>query len=270
MIKHGTTYAEYAALPGYRWTEIKALHDGSPLHVQHARTPHSDTDTASRAWLRAVHCLTLEPENFGREFSVFSDGTRRGKLYEAFLACNPGTTVLNPKEVASARATADAVRNHRTIGPLLAEGHPEVVVTWDDVLTGLPCKARIDWLGPSCLLDLKTLGTTNERQVARMTAANLYHGQLAHYAAGLAAHGIEVPAFLVVAEGKPPHDVALFGLDPAGPDGALHVGARLRDRLLARIAECERSGHWPGRHDGAQELLLPAYALDDIAEEITA
>jgi hypothetical protein len=268
VIHHDTTYAEYLALPGYRWSEIKCLHDGGPLHVQHARTASDSGDTASRAWLRAVHCLALEPHNFGREFSVY-DGIRRGRLYEAHVVCHPGTTALTPAQKASAQAAADAVRSHPTVGPLLAEGHPEVVVTWTDAPTGLACKARIDWLG-AALLDLKTLGTTHERRVAGMTATRLYHGQLAHYAAGLAAHGIVVPAYLVVAEGAPPHDVAAFELDPRGPDGALFVGARVRAKLLERIAECERTGRWPGRHDAPVDLVLPTYALDDSAEEITA
>ncbi len=266
MIHHDTTFAEYLALPGYRWGQIRALHDGSPLHVLHARTSIDDGDTASRTWLRAVHCLALEPHNFDRQFSVY-DGVRRGKQYDAHLVDHPGTATLTPDQLDSARATATAIRSHRTIAPLLATGNPEVVVTWTDAPTGLPCKARIDWLGPA-LLDLKTLGTTHERRVAGMTATRLYHGQLAHYAAGLAAHGIVLPAYLVVAEGHPPHDVAAFELDPNGPDGALHVGGRLRARLLERIAECERSGRWPGRHDGPQDLVLPIYALDDSAEEI--
>lgn len=267
QLLRGTTYAEYLALPGYRWSEIKLLHACSPLHVLYARTAQLDDDTASRAWLRAVHLLTLEPHNFGREFSVF-DGTRRGKVYDAHCADHPHTTVLKPHEVASALAAADAIRSHPTVAPLLATGDPEVVITWTDATTGLPCKARLDWLGPA-LVDLKTLGTTHERRVAGMTASYLYHGQMAHYTAGLVALGIEVPAYLVVAEGKPPHDVAVFGLDPNGPDGALHVGQQLRARLMAQLAECEASGHWPGRHEAPQDLVLPVYALDDVAEEIT-
>lgn len=262
MIVHSTTYAEYAAMPGYAWSRIRLLHEGGPLHVQH---PPRSEDTASRGQLRAIHCLVLEPHTFDRQFSVF-DGTRRGRLYEAHRVCHPGTTVLNPREAAEAKATADAVRSHPVVARWLATGDPEVVVTWTDADTGLPCKARIDWLG-AVILDLKTLGTTHEGRVARLTAQRLYHGQLAHYAAGLAAHGIVLPAYLVVAEGQPPQDVSVFELDPRGPDGALHVGARLRARLLARIAECEAAGRWPGRHEAPVDLVLPMYALED--EEVT-
>lgn len=265
-IYRGTTYAEYLALPGYRWSEIKQLHSGGPIHVLHARTAH-DADTARLAWLRAVHCLTLEPHTFDREYSVY-DGVRRGAHYEAHLADHPGTSVLKPHEAESARALADAIRAHPLVAPLLAAGDPEVVITWTDPETRLRCKARLDWLAPQAILDLKTLGTTHEGRVARMVAQYLYHGQLAHYTAGLAALGIEVPAYLVVAEDDPPHDVALYGLDPHGPDGALYVGGRIRSALLRRIAECEATGRWPGRHEAAQDLVLPLYALDDSAEEI--
>lgn len=260
----GLTYDQYAKLPGYRWSSIKLLHTGSPLHVRHAQTTSDSGDTASRSWLRAVHCLALEPDNFGREFSVF-DGRRTGKLYDAHCICNPGTTTLNPRELASAKAAATAIRQHPTIAPFLESGDPEVTITWTDGPTGLPCKARLDWLCPSGVLDLKTLGTTHERRVAAMVATHLYHGQLAHYTDGLAAVGIDVPAYLISAEGKAPQDVALYGLDPHGPDGALHVGRQLRARLMARIAECEATDHWPGRHETAQDLLLPMYALEETA-----
>ena len=260
-ILHGMTYDEYEELPGWRWSHIRLLHDGSPLHVQHALTA-PDEDTASRRWLRAVHCLTLEPENFQRDFSLFV-GVRRGKAFDAHLEDNPGKAVLNLREWDDAHATAKAVRTHREVARLLAHGNPEVVLTWDDKVTGLPCKARLDWLGPKGFVDLKTIGTTHETEVARMVERHLYHGQLAHYASGLRANGIDALAYLIAAEGRGAQDVAVFRLDARPPDGPLHLGEQIRDTLMWQLGECVKADRWPGRHEEVQDLILRESEMPD-------
>jgi len=80
----------------------------------------------------------------------------------------------------------------------------------------------------------------------------MYHGQLAHYCAGT---GCKVGA-LVVVESSEPHDVGVYVLD----DDALWSGEVLVSRLLARVAECEASGEWPGAMPRAEVLPLPAWA----------
>ena len=63
--------------------------------------------------------------------------------------------------------------------------------------------------------------------------------------------------YLIVAEGSGAQDVAVYDLD----DATLDAGLRLRDRLMARWQECERTGHWPGRHDdGPVPFSVPEWA----------
>ena len=262
MIHYDISYDDYAQLPGWRWSDIRKLQDGSPLSAKHG-LDHPAPDTARYAWLRAVHCLVLEPDNFAVSFSVFA-GVRRGKLYEAHKICHPGTAVLTTAEANTAAATAAAVLAHPSAAQLIHDGQSEVSVTWTDERTGLPCKGRLDSFGPTCVIDLKTAGTVHERKIASLTARNLWHGQLAHYAAGLAAHGVAVDhAHLIVAEGRGAQDVAVYRLDGGAPDGALHAGECLRRRLLAQLADCVDRDEWPGRHPQTQDLCLPAYALED-------
>ncbi|RKZ94938.1 MAG: hypothetical protein DRQ40_04805 [Gammaproteobacteria bacterium] len=267
MVYESMSYTEYAALPGWRWSHIKLL-SRSPKHLKHALTV-PDKDTTSRALLRAIHTLALEGrEVYEEEVVVFTGATRRGKVWDAFRVCNLGKTILKVGEDVLVRATAEAVRNHPAVAELMAEGRPELSLTWVDEATGLPCKCRIDWLGPLGVLDLKTIGTTDEREVARMVARLQFAGQLAHYADGIGANGLEVPAaYIVAAEGKGAQDVAVFELDSGMPDGALYVGAESRRGLMAQLAECVASDEWPGRHETAQDLILPSWALID--DEIT-
>lgn len=268
-IHPGLTYDEYARLPGWNWSVISKM-ASSPRHVLHAlRNPGEDT--ASRIELRAIHALVLEPDRFAASFSVY-DGRRTGKDYDAHRAAFPGTAVLNVREYDEAQATATAIREHPAVMPLLAHGEAEVSITWTDPATGLPCKARMDWLnvreGLPYWLDLKTYGTTDQRIVARKVVQMNAYGQMAHYAAALEALGVPTPdCFLVVAEGKGAHDVAVFELDRGIPDGALHVGAQKRAELMTRLAECVAEDRWPGRYPGVVDLCLPPYAL--LEPEIT-
>jgi hypothetical protein len=268
-IRTDLAHEEYAALPGWRWSHIKLMETHSPHAVRHAVDNPDDSDTPSRVKLRAIHAAVLEPDRFDAMFSVY-DGVRRGADYTAHLANHPGTSVLNPREYDDIHATADAIRSHPVVRDLMSDGDPEVSVSWVDPETGLPCKGRVDWLGSGGILDLKTCGTVHERAVASLVARNLWHGQLAHYASGLAAHGRhDLPAYIIAAEGKGAQDVAVYQIDQGIPDGALHVGEGIRSRLMRELARCERLNNWPGRHPSAVTLCLPTYALDDIVDEIT-
>jgi hypothetical protein len=263
-------FGAYRALDGWNWSTIKHM-SASPRHVHRARTAPDD-DTPARGVLRAIHALVLEPHRFDGMFAVY-EGRRdaRSKEYQAFLGSIPdGCTVLTPRELSDVQTTAEAIRSHPVVAELLAAGEPEVVVEWTDEATGLPMKGRLDWCGPAGVVDLKTIGTTCPRAVASMVARHGWHGQAAHYSAGLEALGQrDVPYVIIAAEGKGAQDVAVYELDRGIPDGALHVGAVLRRRLLDRLAECVRLDEWPGRHPGRQVLCLPQYALEDGAEAIT-
>ncbi len=270
MIHYDMSFEDYRALPGWNWSLIKLLKDGSPKHVKYAMNA-PDKDTASRVVLRAIHCMILEPHNFNASFSTYA-GTRRGAKYDAHCAANPpGTSVLNLREADQVWATSEAVLANPQVQKLLGDGkpdefgwqgYPEVVLTWTDDATGLPCKCRIDWLG-AALIDLKTLGTTETRAVNQMINRMLIHGQLAHYHEGLLAHDIDVPAFLIIAEGKGAQDVAVWEVDDGAPDGALHVGKVIRAELMEKLAKCVADDHWPGRHEAIQTTCLPDYGLLD-------
>lgn len=267
MIDPHLSVADYNAIPAWRWSHIKLMNQ-SPRAVWHAENTPS-TDDARYAKLRAIHALVLEPDNFAAQFSVF-DGTRRGKAYDEHVVAHPGTTVLTVAEYDDAHLTASSVRSNPIVRELMADGAPEVSMTWTDDATGLPCKGRADWIGSAGILDLKTCGTVNERGVASLVARNLWHAQLANYVSGYAANGGKRPAcFIIAAEGRGCRDVAVYQLDRGIPDGALHVGDGIRAGLMARLAECVRLNHWPGRHESIVPLALPTYALGGDADEIT-
>lgn len=268
----GAPYDLYATLPGWSWSAIKQLEHGSPRRVQWYLREGYRADTARQAYLRAVHCLVLEPDRFPAEYAVY-DGARRGKAWTEYAEAHADRAILTVPEAERAMLAAAHIRSHAQVAEILAEGRPEVSITWTDSDTGLPCRGRVDWVGPRGVLDLKTIGTTDERRASAIIARNLWHGQLAHYDAGLREHDVCVPVYVVAAEGRDCHDVAVWELDEGVPDGALHVGRELRARLLREIAECVRLYGdplaappgvytWPGRQRAVEPLCLPGWALD--------
>lgn len=259
----GLSYDEYARTDAWRWSQIKHV-ERSPLHAKHMRD-NGGTDSAAQAQLRAVHCAVLEPDKFEFRYSVYEGKARRGKAFKAHREEHPGTEALNPREYDAIRTTADAIRNHPVVAEFMREGEAEVVVEWTDKRTGIRCIGRIDWLSKTVLFDLKTCGTTHEHEVQRLVTRNGWHGQLAHYYEGTRALGLHRDVAIVVAEMKPPHDVAVFNV-PRYSGGALNAGRMLRERLMKQLRACIDSGNWPGRHAKAAELILPDWAFEETLE----
>lgn len=266
-IYHDITHAEYSALPGWNWGTLRHIGERSPRYVNWRRRNPDTTETAERRIARGIHAAVLEPTAFARDWHT-TDLSRRTKAYKEFVADLPdGAEVLTVAEADRVTAAAAAILDHPAAGALLSDGDGEVSLTWEE--DGLALRGRVDWLRKRSVIDLKILGTTHERRVGALVARNLWHGQLAHYVAGCRANGLEVEdAYLIVADGRDAHDVAVYHVDPSPPDGALYVGQELRAGLLDRLRRCVAEDHWPGRHETVQDLCLPGYALIDDDVEV--
>lgn len=183
-----------------------------------------------------------------------------------------GVTVATEAQDETARAIAAAVHAHPLASLLLSEADAEVPMYWDEA--GTPCKGLIDALvrEPSDALrwalggtepgaivaDLKTVGTGLDR-LADTSARRMWHGQLAHYAAGVEASGYPVAARVIVAvEPSAPYDVVVGVMTPE----TCEAGDALRARLMRTLAACEASGEWPGMAPAATRLGLPRWAAE--------
>jgi len=269
-----TADAEYRNSPGVNFSTLKLM-ARSPAAYRYGYGADDD-DTASRAVLRLIHAAVLEPHTIDRDFHVIPDDVRRSPKITAEAG---GRAVVKAADLATAQAMAAAVAAHPVAGPMLAQvpaSHREHTVRWYDPPTGLPCKGRLDALvvhapgrgARATVIDLKTVRSCAPREIARMAASMHWHAQAAHYAAGVRTNqGLaddEVDAVLIVMEQAPPHDVGVYRLTP---DGALWAGEALRRAWLDRLAECLRSGVWPGACPDEQELELPGWAYPDAVED---
>ena len=259
------TEAEYRAAPGVNWSTLKHM-SRSPLHYRHASTAPSSAPTPAMALGTLAHLATLEPHRLS-EVAVWTGGRRAGKAWDEWEAANAGRLQAKPEELAAAETMAAAVRAHPWAARLLSTGYAEVPLFWIDPATGLPCKARLDWYVPPCemfprgaLPDLKSARDVSSRAFERQTASLGYHGQLAHYGAGVeAVMGVFPDLFVIAVESDEPYDVGVFEL----LDDTVIPAQRWRASLLARVAECIAADRWPGQHPEITPLMLPAWAATE-------
>ncbi len=256
------TFVEYLALPGVNFSTLKHLRR-SPRHYAYA-VANQRPDTASLRLGRAVHAACLEPDRFALDYVVFTGARRAGKEWDAFELTHDGRTILKLDEYQRALAIRDAVRSHPLVAPYLVEGEAEKVLTWTDQTTGLALKARLDWLAPTAVVDLKTSrDATNPRKFAASAWDLGYYHQLAHYTAGTnAVTGWNLPAIVIAVEPSAPFDVAVFRLD----EDALAIAGGQVDELLVLLAQCREANVWPGAHDAEITLGLPKWALPDVED----
>ena len=153
---------------------------------------------------------------------------------------------------------ADAVRKHPAASFLLdMPGRREASYTWTDPTTGLACKTRPDWHSEDrrIVVDVKTCRDASRVEFAKAISNLDYHVQAAWNQGALGAE-----QFLTIAvENSRPWAVAVY---PAS--GALiAAGQRRIEQAMELLAECWRTGIWPGYGDLVQEPIdLPAWNRD--------
>jgi hypothetical protein len=67
-----------------------------------------------------------------------------------------GKVPLRPADFYAACAMATAVLDHPLAAKLLRTGEPERTLIWHDPVTGVMCRAKVDWLRADGMVDLKT------------------------------------------------------------------------------------------------------------------
>lgn len=190
-----------------------------------------------------------------------------------------GAIPLLPDQYAVVCAMANQLRKHPLASVLFDREHgkPEQSLFWRDALTGVMCRARLDWLpderlGRSTIYaDYKTTRCGAPSKLGRAAADYGYHQQAAFYLDGIAAlHLAARPVFWFCYQEKtPPYLVTVSELD--GP--AMQIGRERNRRAIDTYARCVASGQWPGYSDAPVVTSLPAWvemshaAGDDWATE---
>lgn len=269
-VVRGMSNEDYHALPAISSSAIiKALR--SPLHyfAEYVARAAERTESASMRLGTMVHTAVLEPGEWDARYIVAPDVDRRTKdgkeAWAQFQAAAKGREIVTNEEAAKAHAIAAVVLEHPAAGTLLRgdflEPEREASYFWRDAETGLECRCRPDSFDGEVIVDLKTTTDASPSGFARSVANYGYHVQAAWYRRGVAAVTGRMPRHVIVAvETSAPYAVAVYELDAL----ALEEGDRLCQRAITTIAECQRSGRWPGYGDEIQRLGLPRWAVKEV------
>jgi len=217
----------------------------------------------------AVDTLVHEPHLFDDAFAVMPDvnlRTKDGKAArDAFVEAAGGRTVIDSGAHQTAMLIANAVKEHSVSASFLANGKPQVCVVWHDAETRILCKARLDWLMPNRISDLKVVGRgVDADDFARSMIDFGYHIQAALYSDGLAAvTGKHLPFTFVVASSSPPHRVKVYEVEPE----TLAAGRYCYRRALHTYQACKNSGRWRDT-ECLETIQLPTWKLRDYGIEL--
>lgn len=169
-----------------------------------------------------------------------------------------GKVILSEDDWALVTGARDAVLGHPIAGKLIDSGDSQLTVVWNDLETGIKCKARPDLVVENLgtAIDLKTTGQPIS-EFQKSIANFFYHVQAAMYLDGLSMNSCYLKHWLfIVVEMKPPHGVAVFALE----DEDIIRGRALYSGWLRKLHECRLTGEYPGYEPVIKPIGLPAWA----------
>ena len=116
---------------------------------------------------------------------------------------------------------------------------------------------RLDWLRPDCVVDFKTTQDSMPSEFAIHAGRYGYHQQQAWYTDILRLLGQPALDYLIIAQcTEPPHLVSVNRIDAESVQRG-----RDRNRIaLDTLAECRRTGLWPGHGNQIHDISIPAWA----------
>ena len=256
------SFEAYQALRAMNWSALKDI--ATSPHLFRRRRDHPRPDTDALFFGRAFHAALLEPAVFADAYVVEPDfGDCRKKenkaTRDAWRAENATKIPLSNGDADRIAHMVNAIHGHRQAHAALV-GCNEETITWQDPVTGLSCKGRLDTLGRG-VVDIKTARDPSPGAFSRASAGYLYHGQAAWYHDGLIASGRlthpELPIILAI-QNVEPWDVAVYRVDGQ----ALESGRALYRRLLTTFMACTAANWWPGVAPEILSLPMPSWASE--------
>jgi len=253
------TYPDYDQIPALNFSTLKHMAGGPFNYAYRLRNPQPQTQTMAVGV--AVHCMVLEPDQFNSRYAI-CDMNRNSNAYkdQAALEAEAGRVILKSGEYADICTIAASVSNNDKAVELLTHCTTEAALTWTRA-DGRACKGRIDAykLDPKpVLIDFKTTADPVPHAFQRQAYNMAYYAQMAWYAEGMV-EALECPfpdVFIIATGNREPYETIVYHV----PVEVLARGEELYLGWLDELDACEKSGLFPSRYEGVQELELPAWA----------
>lgn len=246
----------YNELPGERFSLLSAM---SVSALEYVRQEHHDSPALLVG--RALHCTVLEPSAYEERFAFKPDGmsfaTKDGKAWRDKHA---GREILDAKQAERVEHMRDALLANPDFAALLGDAEAiEMPLQWTDTASGIACKAKPDLVTRHRqIVEIKTTRLRQLRQLHTEIGRRLYHCQLGYYSTPL-----DVTEHLIAfVQNVLPWDTVVMRV----PLVAIEAGRAIVARWLSELAECRRSGRWPGLSRGIIDAEVPDWAMGDAVE----
>lgn len=239
----------------------------SPAHYRAWIEGQINLDSPALRFGRALHCAVLTPFLFLQQYVAapeFGDcRVKQNKVRrDEWRAANADLIHLSADDFVVLQGISRSVRANSTATKLLSEsGQSEVAVRWHD--GSVPCKAKLDRLTDSAIIDIKSCVDASPSGFQRSVETYGYHIQAAMYLGGAEQCGLsERPFNFIAVEKTPPFAVGVYTLDSA----AILAGKLRVQQATNAIRHCLETGDWPGYADGEVELTLKPWILEQGCE----
>jgi exodeoxyribonuclease VIII len=184
----------------------------SPAHyVEYLRRERKPTP--AMAFGSLIHCLLLQPNEFGKQFIVMPNIDRRTKegkaLYESFLAQTEGKEIITEEQYEE----ANNLINKAIAEPHIADaiqGCNSFEKEWRAEINGLPFRGFFDGEADDYILEVKTANDASHK-----TIINDFYNRSYHIQAGLYSHISGKPIKYLLIETNAPYNISLADVDPS-------------------------------------------------------
>lgn len=244
-------FEAYSKVDALNASLIKKIHK-SPAHAKAYLDKLETEDEDSEALLfgSAFHAALLEPQRFKEFLKVSPKADRRttaGKAIAAEFEASliEGDIVVKESWLEQITGMLLSIKNHPLANPLLTNGVRENCLFWDDPETGVPCKARFDFISHEGIpIDIKTARDAQPDRASREIFSDdrLYWLQAGHYVSGAKVTNVcchDSFTFIFI-EKTPPYALSVKIME--GPD--LDASMDHRNRLVRKYKKSMESGIW--------------------------
>jgi exodeoxyribonuclease VIII len=242
-------------LPGISKTSIE-LAALTPANMIARRARGADEDSEALLLGKMLHSRIEHHKNIEKYKSLFvlmptfsGEGMRKAKA--DWLEANKDSTIINAAQAEEIEEMfAGLMANPQSKAIIEADGHYEDTIFWIDPESGVLCKCRPDkriplFLGGPMTDDWKSIRGDHfsKKGISDAIYEHSYHVSAAFTIDGMKAVDIDPgPYVFVFVQKKAPNKVLCVPAREIDID----IGRRHYKRILMQIAECQKTGVYPG------------------------
>lgn len=255
---------EYREYPAISRSELWKIKESPEKFKYFMNNPEPQTESLLLG--SVFHKLVLDNDTFDDEYAIepaIDKRTKDGReQYGNWLASIGDKTVVSGKLYEKAAEMSLALSQNKMATALL-KGEHECAYFWEDEMTGVQCKCRLDCLrelnGKPLIVDLKTASSCETDKWIRDSIKFGYHVQIAMYSEGIRAnYGVDPDFVFIVQEKDLPYSINIF----KSTAEYTNYGIDEFRSLIGLYKHCMDTNIWfgqMGESEQIQDLVLPSW-----------